>query len=103
VMDGSATPKPVVGAVVTFTAPSFTIPTPPPVLPATAPSGTFSNGLVTIIAVTDTTGTATAGVFTANSAASPVGPPVVTYNVTATVVVGGGPSPLSTNFVLTNQ
>jgi hypothetical protein len=48
------------------------------------------------------TGTATAAPFTANTAVSPVGPPVVTYNVTATVAIGGGKT-LTATFVLTNQ
>jgi hypothetical protein len=95
---------PVVGAVVTFTAPAQ------PAAPAAAvPGGTFSNGLATITVTTDATGTATAGIFTANTAVSPVGPPVVTYNVTASVVVQSGTT-LSTDsetptddFVLTND
>jgi hypothetical protein len=96
-------PNPVVGALVTFTAPSFTVPTPPPVLPASTPSGTFADsGTNTTVAWTDVTGTATAAPFTANTAVSPVGPPVVTYNVTATVAIGGGKT-LTATFVLTNQ
>ena len=89
---------PVVGAVVTFTAPAQ------PASPAApVPSGTFADsGTITTTAVTDATGTATPATFTANAVASPVGPPVVTYNVTATVVITNG-STLTTNFVLTNQ
>ena len=96
---------PVVGAAVTFTAPAQ------PAAPAApVPSGDFYDttvvppayDLLSVTVTTDATGTATAPAFQANAVASPVGPPVVTYNVTATVVIANG-STLSTNFVLTNQ
>ncbi|ERR1700722_1500291 len=88
-------------AAVTFTAPAQ------PASPATAiPSGDFYdsatllNDLLSVTVWTDVNGVATAPAFQANPTAG--GP----YNVTATVVVGGGnPAnpPLTTNFALTNN
>jgi len=97
VMDGSTPPKPVGGALVVFSAPSFTIPTTPPG-PPTAASGTFADsGTTTTTAWTDASGVATAAVFTANAKAGG-------YNVSATVFANiTGTTSLSTNFALTNQ
>jgi hypothetical protein len=99
--------NPVTNAVVTFTAPSFTFVTPPTTPPTpTASSGDFYDSVTTdydllsVTAWTDVNGVATAPPFQANALAG--GP----YNVTATVVVGGGnPAnpPLTTNFALTNN
>ncbi|HEY6339706.1 MAG TPA: hypothetical protein VIW68_14530 [Candidatus Sulfotelmatobacter sp.] len=113
VVDATApVPNAVVGALVTFTAPSFTLNSSN--VPS-APSGLFYDSSTTkydlpsVSVWTDSTGTATAPAFQANTLASPVGPPVVTYNVTASVVVKSGTT-LSTdgetpkqNFVLTNN
>jgi hypothetical protein len=97
--------NPVTNAFVTFTAPAQ------PAAPAAAvPSGTFADsGTNTTTAWTDATGTATAATFTANAVSSPAGPPVVPYNVTASVVISNTAT-LSTNsetptqnFVLTND
>jgi hypothetical protein len=93
VMDGSTPPVPVSNALVTFTAPSFTVTSGT----ASAASGTFADSTtVTTTAWTNGSGVATAAIFTANSKAG--GP----YNVTAMVVVSSG-NTLTTNFSLTNQ
>jgi hypothetical protein len=93
VMDGSTPPVPVSNALVTFTAPSFTVTGGA----ASAASGTFADSTtVTTTAWTNASGVATAAVFTANSKAG--GP----YNVSATVVVKSGTT-LSANFSLTNK
>jgi hypothetical protein len=95
--------NPVTNAIVTFTAPAQ------PASPAAAiPSGDFYDttvvpaayDLLSVTAWTDVNGVATAPAFEANATAG--GP----YNVTATVVVGGGnPAnpPLTTSFALTNN
>ncbi len=95
VMDGSTPPVPVPNAVVTFTAPAYTVDS--TTLVPSAASGSFdpTNIVVTATAWTDGSGVATAPAFTANSLAG-------TYNVSATVVVQSGTT-LSVNFALTNQ
>src|SRR5450432_265927 len=87
----ATTPSPVVGILVTFTAPS------------TGASGTFADSLSNVTtAITDANGVATAVTFTANATAG--GP----YTVAATVpVIQDGTTPsndtwLTTNFSLTN-
>ncbi len=87
----ATTPSPVVGILVTFTAPS------------TGASGTFADSLSNVTtAITDANGVATAATFTANATAG--GP----YTVSATVpVIQDGTNPgndtwLTTNFSLTN-
>lgn len=101
----------VANAVVTFTAPSYTYVTPPTVPPTpTAPSGDFYDStvmppaspydLLTVNVWTDATGTATAPAFEANTLPSPAG---TSYNVKATVVVGGSTAALSATFALTND
>jgi hypothetical protein len=96
VVDGSTPPVPVSNALVTFTAPSFTLSSATPPVPS-ASSGTFADtGTVTTNVWTDASGVATAPTFTANTLAG--GP----YNVTATVVVKSGTT-LSTTFSLTNN
>jgi hypothetical protein len=93
VVDGTTpTPVPVAGAVITFTAPSFTVNS---MSMDSAPSGTFPTNASSVTALTDVNGVATAPLFTANGLAG-------TYNVTATVVVKQGTS-LSATFALTNQ
>jgi adhesin/invasin len=95
VMDGSTPPNPVPNAVVTFTAPAFTVDS--TTLVPSAASGTFADSTtVTTTAWTDGTGVATAAAFTANDLAG--GP----YDVTATVVVKSGTT-LTATFSLTNQ
>lgn len=107
-------PNPVVGAVVTFTAPSFTYNTAVPPVASTSSgyffdTATMAYDLLSVQVVTDSTGTATPPApplgtnFQANTL--PGGP----YNVTASVVVKSGTT-LSTNsetptqnFVLTND
>jgi hypothetical protein len=86
------TPLPVAGAVVTFSAPAFTVTAG---VDSTS-SGTFPGNNASVNVWTDANGVATAPTFTANGLAG--GP----YNVSATVVVKAG-STLSVNFVLTNQ
>jgi len=95
VMDGSTpTPVPVAGALVTFSAPSFTFDT--DAGHDTTSSGLFADsGTTTTTAWTDASGVATAAIFTANDLPG-------SYNVSATVVVKSG-STLSVNFALTNQ
>jgi hypothetical protein len=94
VMDGSDTPVPVANALVTFSAPAFTLDSSS--VPSAA-SGTFADSTtVTTTAWTDGSGVATAAGFTANALAG--GP----YNVSATVVVKSGTT-LSVNFALTNN
>jgi hypothetical protein len=107
-------PLPVVGAYVTFTAPSFTFPAPPAAQIPSASSGLFWDSatskydLSSVSVWTDASGTATPPVsgagtnFEANTLPG-------TYNVTASVVVQSGTT-LSTDnetpkndFVLTNQ
>ncbi len=96
VVDGSTPPVPVSNAVVTFTAPSFTLSSATPPVPS-ASSGTFADtGTVTTNVWTDGSGVATAPTFTANTLAG--GP----YNVTATVVVKSGTT-ISATFSLTNN
>jgi hypothetical protein len=115
VVDGSTPPNPVVGAYVTFTAPSFTLPAPPAAqIPSTSSglfwdSATSKYDLSSVSVWTDASGTATAPSFEANTLASTGGPPPTPYNVTASVVVSSGTT-LSTDnetpkndFVLTNQ
>ncbi len=93
VLDGSTPPVPVSNALVTFTAPSFTV----AAGVASTASGTFADSTtVTTTAWTNASGVATAAVFTANSKAG--GP----YTVTATVVVSKGTT-LTANFSLTNK
>jgi hypothetical protein len=93
-MDGSDTPVPVANALVTFSAPAFTLDSSS--VPSAA-SGTFADSTtVTTTAWTDSSGVATAAGFTANALAG--GP----YNVSATVVVKSGTT-LSVNFALTNN
>ena len=95
VMDGSAVPVPVPNAVVTFTAPAFTVDS--TTMVPSAASGTFADSTtVTTTAWTDANGVATAAAFSANALTG--GP----YNVSATVVVKSGTT-LSVNFALTNQ
>lgn len=95
VMDGSAVPVPVPNAVVTFTAPAFTVDS--TTMVPSAASGTFADSTtVTTTAWTDANGVATAAAFSANTLTG--GP----YNVSATVVVQSGTT-LSVNFALTNQ
>jgi hypothetical protein len=94
VMDGSTPPVPVPNAVVTFTAPAFTLDSHS--VPSAA-SGAFADSTtITTTAWTDANGVATAAAFYANTLAG--GP----YNVSATVVVKSGTT-LSVNFALTNQ
>jgi len=104
VMDGSTPPVPVGGALVVFSAPSFTVDSKTG-LDSTS-SGTFADsGTTTTTAWTDASGVATAAVFTANALASPTATGATSptpYNVSATVVVKAGTT-LSVNFVLTNQ
>ena len=89
VMDGSVPPKPVVGIVVTFTA------------PATGASGTFADSsAATTTAMTNSSGVATAAAFTANANLG-------SYTVTAKVPVvqsatSANDTWLSTSFNLTN-
>jgi len=102
------TPLPVVGAYVTFTAPSFTLPAPPAAQVPSASSGLFWDSatskydLSSVSVWTDATGTATPPAFEANALPG-------TYNVTASVVVQSGTT-LSTDnetpkndFAMTNQ
>jgi hypothetical protein len=92
VMDGSTPPVPVPNAVVTFTAPTFTVTSGK----TSAASGTFADtGTAVEYAWTDSSGVATATTFTADAATG-------TYNVAASVVVSSGTT-LSVNFSLTNQ
>lgn len=116
VVDASTPPNPVVGAYVTFTAPSFSYVTPPTIPPTpTASSGLFwdtatsAYDLSSVSVWTDATGTATAPAFQANTLPSTGGPPPTPYSVTASVSVKSGTT-LSTNnetptvnFLLTNQ
>src|ERR1700722_10705540 len=108
VVDGSTPPKLVVGAYVTFTAPSFTLPAPPAAQVPSASSGLFWDSatskydLSSVSVWTDATGTATPPAFEANALPG-------TYNVTASVVVQSGTT-LSTDnetpkndFAMTNQ
>lgn len=99
VMDGSTPPVPVPNAVVTFTAPAFTLDA--TTMVPSAASGTFADSTtVTTTAWTDASGVATAAAFTADALAG--GP----YNVSATVVVNSAlksGATLSVNFALTNQ
>jgi hypothetical protein len=93
VWDGTTpTPVAVGGALVTFSAPSFSVDGSGN--DSTA-SGTFPGGNGSVSVWTDASGIATAPTFTANGKAGG-------YNVSATVVVKAG-STLSTNFALTNQ
>lgn len=87
------TPLPVGGALITFSAPSFTVNSSG--VDSTS-SGTFPGNSSSVNVWTDANGVATAPTFTANGLAG--GP----YNVSATVVVKSG-STLSVNFALTNQ
>jgi hypothetical protein len=100
--------EPVVGAYVTFTAPSYSYVTPPTTPPTpTVASGNFYDtsvvpaayDLSSVSVWTDTSGTATAPPFEANTLASSTATP--SYKVTATVAAGGGNS-LTATFVLTN-
>jgi hypothetical protein len=114
VVDNKTPPDPVVGAYVTFTAPSFTFPAPPAAQIPSASSGLFWDSanskydLSSVSVWTDASGTATPPVsgagtnFEANTLPG-------TYNVTASVVVQSGTT-LSTDnetpkndFALTNQ
>ncbi len=94
VVDGSTPPVPVGGALITFSAPSFSFDN--STGKDTASSGLFADsGTTTTTAWTDASGVATAAIFTANDLPG-------SYNVSATVVVKSG-STLSVNFALTNQ
>lgn len=94
VLDGSTPPVPVANALVTFTAPAFTVNGSG--VDSTS-SGTFAGtGTVTTNVWTNGSGVATAPTFTANTL--PGGP----YTVSATVVVKSGTT-LTANFSLTNQ
>jgi hypothetical protein len=108
VVDASTPPNPVVGAYVTFTAPSFTVPAPPALPVPSASSGLFWDSatlaydLSSVSVWTDATGTATPPAFEANALPG-------TYNVIASVVVSSGTT-LSTDnetpkndFAMTNQ
>lgn len=99
VVDGSTPPVPVVGALIIFSAPSFTVNSSN--VDSTS-SGIFADsGTTTTTAWTDANGVATAATFTANTLSG--GP----YNVSAKVFVNviGPPAvgSLTTNFALTNQ
>lgn len=94
VLDGSTPPVPVSNALVTFTAPAFTVNTSG--VDSTS-SGTFADtGTVTTNVWTDSSGVATAPTFTANTLKG--GP----YTVSATVVVKSGTT-LTAKFSLTNN